>query len=235
MEQKRKLKSLKAILLATSLVLQNPVTSYAKTPAVATEDKTIKDKLSEWGSKFFDWAEKADEKINEEVVDPAKEKASEIELYKQESLWLITDMPSESPDEERNYFFVNKNTPNFKWTYYYDKYGNKVSEDSPNLAKMEIRKMYISLTDTNTVFKIEEWFDYETFTFTINYMDFNKTMPYDGNTEVTYGRFANISDVLPEEYLKEKYSTEDLKEILELINDPDFRLSFADDNLSLTK
>ena len=235
MEQKRKLKSMKAILLATSLVLSNPVTSYAKTPALATEEGTLKDKLSEWGSKFFDWAEKADGKINEEVVDPAKEKVSEIELYKQESLWLITDMPSVSPEKERNYFFVNKNIPNFKWTYYYDKYGNEVSEDSPELAKMEIRKMYVSLTNPEIVFKIEEWFDYETFTFTINYTDFDKALPYDENTNAKYGRFANIGDVLPEEYLKEKYSTEDLKELLELINDPTYELSFTDANLSLKK
>ena len=235
MNKKKIILKSKAILLASSLALSNPVTSYAKTPALATEEGTLKDKLSEWGSKLFDWAGKVDEEINEHVVDPAKEKASEIELYKQESLWLITDMPSVSPEEERNYFFVNKNIPNFKWTYYYDKYGNEVSEDSPELAKMEIRKMYVSLTNSDIAFIIEEWFDYETFTFTINYTDFNKSLPYDENTNAKYGRFANIGDVLPEEYLKEKYSTEDLKELLELINDPTYELSFTDANLSLKK
>ena len=72
-------------------------------------------------------------------------------------------------------------------------------------------------------------------TFTINYTDFDKALPYDENTNAKYGRFANIGDVLPEEYLKEKYSTEDLKELLELINDPTYELSFTDANLSLKK
>ena len=222
MDQKRTLKSMKAILLASCLAVSNPITSYAKAPVATSEEASLKDKLSEWGSKFFDCAEKADEKIN-------------IEWYKQESLWLITDMPGINPEEERNYFFVNKNTPNFKRTYYYDKFGNKVSEDSPDLAIMEIRKKYVSLTDPDIVFKIVERFDYKTFTFTINYLDFDKSKPYEEKTEKTYGRFASLKDVLPESYLKEKYSTKDLKEILELINDPSFSLAFYDNSLSLKK
>ena len=79
MNKKKILLKSKAILLASSLALSNPVTSYAKTPALATEEGTLKDKLSEWGSKLFDWAGKVDEEINEHVVDPAKEKLDEIE------------------------------------------------------------------------------------------------------------------------------------------------------------
>ncbi len=235
MKKKKSLLQLKALLLATSLTVTPPVVTYAKEQESRISDTTWKDKLTEWGKKIVDWSSKVDEKVNENIVNPIKEKASEVEIYKHDSLWLITDMPGTSPEEERNYFFVDQNSPKLKWTFYYDKDGNRVSSNSEEIAKMEIRKMYVSLTDIDTVFLVEEWYDYATCTFTINYVDLDKTKVYETDSDKDYGRFIYIEDIIPEDELKEKYSTDDLIHLLEEINDLSYEIKSEELDLSLKK
>jgi len=204
---------------AKELVLSEKETYFGK-----SKDEW-KEKAKEVGKDIVDWSLKAEEYVNQKAVEPVQEKLSTIEFYKHDSLWLITDKPNKDPNEERNYYFIDKNAPSIKWTFYYDADGNYVSRNSENIVKMEIREMYVSLTDPDVVFKIEKWLDYEHNTFSLNYEDFDSTVFYNEDSEVTYGRFVRIEDIIPLDAVKEKYSMQDLKDILEIINQTDYNLT----------
>ena len=215
----KKYRFFRTAIIAGALSLVNPVIVEAKEKTFFgyTEDQ-LKSSAKLFGSKLYDWCVEVDEVIQEKAVEPIKDTLSDIEIYAHDSLWLVTDMPSENPSEKRHYYFINKNTPSIKASYSYDKYGNKVDNDSPRAIKREQREMYVSLTDLETVFKIEYWLDLKTYQFTLNYQDFDEYRLYDEESDCKYGRFTSIEDIVPEELLKEKYSTKDLKEIEEYLN-----------------
>jgi len=184
-----------------------------------------KDEWKEFANGAFDTLEKVEKKIDEHVVDPAKEKLSEIPIYAQDSLWLITDMPTENPNEARHYYFIDKNTPSIKQTLYFDQNFKRVSKNDSTVCYKKEKEMFVSLTNLEEVFLIESWYDFQTFTFSVNYVDFDQEQIYDSHTSYRYGRFQNISDLIPLSYQKEKYSTKDLQEILKILNDLDYQIS----------
>jgi len=190
--------------------------------------------LSQIGASILEWGENVSSKIEEHVVDPIGGKLSEVEMFSHSSLWLITNMPQENPSEKRHYFFVDKNSPKMKWTFYYDKDGKVVSSRDESIDSIEIREMYVSLTDLEETFKIETWLNQDTKTYTVNYADFSKEKLFDDSSNYKYGRFVNIEDIIPEDKIKEKYSMNDLKEILEIINDVSYEIK-NDTGLSLKK
>lgn len=208
-----------------SLTLSRP--SYAeeeKTYFGNTEEEWL-EKGKKYGTALYDWCSKVDEKINDAVVDPLKEKTSEIPFYKEDSLWLITDIPNKDPEEERHYYFIDKNTPSITSTTSYDKWGKKVDNDSIEAVKREQKEMYVSLTNYEEVFLIRYVMDLERGTYEVNYEDFSFDKMYEEVETLDYGRFVDVKSFIPEDLRKEKYSTKDLKEILDILNDKNYEIT----------
>ena len=228
MKKYKLIKKAGVVVLASVLVV-TPVNASSLDSDKASEE-TLENKLFTWGKKLVDWSSKVDQKINDKVVEPASDKLSEQEVIKHDSLWLITDMPGVDPNIERHYYFVNKNMPSIKWTFYYDKNGNKVSRKSSNKAMMEVREMYVSLTDLDTVYKMESYSSYVDNTFTVNYEYLNDTFVYDSDfgDNYTYGVFEDFDFLLDENEIKEKYSLDDLVKLEEKINDLDLEIKSSD-------
>lgn len=208
-------KTLKTLLfvLCFASLLPNEVEAKEKTANFTIEG------LKEAGKKILDKVVEANEAINEKI--------SEIAFYKQESLWLITDIPNVDPSEERNYYFVDTN-PLVSFgqiTLYYNQYGDKVSKNDPEVTRKVERTMYPYLTiEVEKTFYMEYEYDLVNNTITTNFVDFNEDYFWDSETLATYGRIVDVSKVIPEDMQKSKYSDEDLTEILNIINDPDYEL-----------
>lgn len=215
--QKINKRVIKSILFSLGLIILNPTIVEAK------ESSNV-----DWNSifkKVIDGAEKIDEKINEKIVDPAKDKLGNIDLYAHDSLWLITDIPSTDPSEKRNYFFVDKNTPTIKKTYYYDKYGNSVSKNDPLAVKRIDKELYVSIDNSEETFLIKTEYNLKDFTFKTNFIELDNTTLWNETTDASFGRFADVSLIIPEDRQKEKYDTNDLKEITSILNDCNYDLS----------
>ncbi len=200
--------------LAMGISLSNPLQVKADTFfGKSTEEwETTFKKI---GKKAVEKASEAEDFVNEKMMKPIEEKGSKMELFEPESLWLITDIPEKNPEEERDYYFVINKIPTMKWTFFYDNQGNKVSRNSKDLAKTEIRELYTYLADTDKTFRVETWLDRETGQFTVNYVDFNVDSFYDPLTRSEYGRIVDWESLIPESSRQEKYSDTDLKAILE--------------------
>ncbi len=225
----KKYKLIRGAIFALGFSTLNPVLSYAseKTYFGYTEEE-LKEKAKKYGSELVEWCQEVDQTVQDEVIDPAKEKVSEVPIYKHESLWLITDMPTIDPNEERHYYFIDKNTLSIKKTFFYDQEGKKVDRNSSLANYKEDREMYVSLTNMEDVFKIEYWMNLRTFESSINYIDFDSFKIFDKETTAKYGRFVHIEDIIPEDKIQEKYSTKDLLDILNLINDVNYELNAKD-------
>ncbi len=209
--------------LVGSLSLSNPLVVNASSANPEKESKSI-----------LDYFEQIDEKISG-VTSQVGDAAKEIEMWKPESLWLITTVPNKNPDEQRDYFFVYKEHVKFKWTYYYDEYGHTISSSSTNRAKAEIREMYILSSEEDQRFTMETWLDYQTKTFSLNYIDLDQDYLYDEQTTAEYGRITDFMQLLPPEERKEKYSTKELEYLLnEYFNNMDYSLETTQ-NLTLRK
>lgn len=226
----RKYRLVKAMIFGTVLSLGVlPMTTFAEEKKYSwIHDEDLDEKAKEAGKKIVNWSSEVEQKVNEKLVDPVVEFAQSIPFYHHDSLWLITDIPEANPNEKRNYYFVNKNTPTLKWTFYYNEDGRSISKNADDIAKIEIREMYLSVTNPECVFKTEHWLDCKNGTYTVNYVSLdcdNLYSPVDG---YDYGKFSEIDDMIPENKRKEKYSTEDLKDILDIINDVDYTISQSD-------
>lgn len=149
---------------------------------------------------------------------------NKLPIYKQESLWLITDMPNVDPSEEHNYYFIDKNNVKIKFTTYYDKKGNKVEEEDKTAVRALEQIEYLPITLKDKSFVIRNEYDLENGTVTTNFVDFDMEYCWDEETDLEYGRFVDVSEIIPEDMQKEKYSAYDLSEILEVINDPDYEI-----------
>ena len=229
--KKNNLKRVALYSMLWTLALSRP--SYAeedKTYLGSTEEEWL-EKGKKYGTVFYDWCSKVDEKINEAIVDPIKEKVSEIPLYKEDSLWLITDIPNKNPEEERHYYFIDKNTPTITNTTFYDKWGKKVEEDSLTAVICEQKEMYVSLTNYEEVFLIRFTMDLQTRTYKVNFEDFSFDKMYEEVDTIEYGRFVDVKSLIPKNLRKEKYSIKDLEEILAIINNRNFEIVLEENNL----
>lgn len=182
----------------------------------------LKNKASSVGQDIVDWCENVDNKINENIVDKAKEKVSEIELFSHDSLWLITDTKE---DKERHFYFVNRNTPTIKTTTYFDKWNNPVSKNAVDAVKKREKEMFVSVSNIEEAFVMETYYDFINNRVTSNYVELNEDKTTFLENEGRYGRFVSFDFLLPSDKIKEKYSIEDLKEILELLNNPSYKIS----------
>lgn len=209
--------------LLGTLSLSNPLVVTASSKNAEKEEKGI-----------LDYFEQIDEKISE-IGSQVGDAAKDLEVWDPESLWLITTVPDKSPEEERDYFFVYKEHAKFKWTYYYDEYGHTISSSSNNRSKAEIREMYILSSEEDQHFTMETWLDYQTQTFTLNYIDLDQNYLYDEQTTADYGRITDFTQFLPPEEIKEEYSTKELTRLLdEYFNNMNYSLE-SSQNLTLRK
>lgn len=215
-----KKKVMRALMLSLCIVAVNPSEVEAKeenTSGYSTED--LKDKAKS----FFKWTVNTADDINNKI----NSKLDEVSLYKEESLWLITDMPNVDPSEERHYYFVDKSTKSIVKTFFYDKNGNKVEKNSSKAVRKVETQTYMYTTVSHGVeeeFVIQ--FDYDLIhnTFTTNFVDFGEDYLWDPDLTVEYGRFEDISMIIPEDMRLPKYSDVDLENILKVINDCDYEL-----------
>ncbi len=68
-------------------------------------------------------------------------------------------------------------------------------------------------------------------TFISNFADFNIDYLWEEETPLEYGRIVNISDFIPEDMQKDKYTENDLKAILDVLNNCDYVLTSKSFNL----
>lgn len=208
---------LNALLLALCLCAVYPSQVEAKgTTSITTED--IKNFTKKYVKKSLDIILKANDYVNDYT--------DNITFYKQDSLWLITDTPNVDPNEERNYYFVDTTSRGWPKTTFYNKYGNKVENNSKDaVRKCEVQTYeYLTISGKLETFTIRYDYDLKNGTITSNFADFDTEYYWDEDPSLEYGRFADVSEIIPEEMQKEKYTAYDLSEILEVINDPDYEI-----------
>lgn len=214
--------SLRGALLALCILALNPFEVDAKEKAFNFSTDDLKENAKKVGKDFLD------------TIVEVNEKLSEIPIYKQESLWLVTDIPNKDPSLERHYFFVDVNSLVTRTkTTFFDKEGNVVDKNS-TLASRKLEQelyMYLTFSDVEKTIILEYDYDLINKTYTTNFVDFNEEYTWEENLKVDYGRFVDVSLVIPEELQKTKYSDCDLDEILKVINDCEYKL--IDDALVL--
>ncbi len=203
----------------------------AKESFINYDAEYLKEKAKEYGMKIVDEAEKMDKIINEYIVDPAKDELGNLTLYDEDSLWLVTDIPGVNPSLERHYFFVNKDVPLFKTMTYFDYFGNKVQHNDVSAIRKFEKKIYGSLTDANDTFLVECNYSLQSNIFSNNYILLDADEMWVEHALCDYGVFTDISFIIPEDKRKDKYSTKDLAEIIEIIDDVNYEF----DSLSLER
>lgn len=201
--------------LVGSLSFSHPLVAQA-----SDYNKTKQEWLSKaksLGKKAFDYSLKVEDKVYD--------KMRSLEVYEANKVWLITDEPTVNPEEKRNYYFVNGSFAKGKKTTYYDKYNHKVKDDSSKKAYATIERFYFIGADTEKGFMATDTINYKDYTVTTNYVDFNKDYLYDENLDVTYGRILDWASLLPESEIKETYSLEELRTLLDnYFNNYDYAL-----------
>lgn len=215
-------RTLKAMLLSLCVFAANPMNVSAKESFINYDADDLKEKAKEYGKRIVEEAEKIDQKINDKVVDPAKDKLSDITLYDENSLWLVTDIPGADPSIERHYFFVNKNFPLIKTTTHFDFFGNKVKRDDVSAIRKYEKKLYASLTNADDTFLAECNYSLQSNIFSNNYVFLDTDEMWIENCLTDYGVFNDVSIIIPEDKRKDKYSTKDLEEIIEIVNDVNY-------------
>ena len=219
----------KAILAALSLSILSPTIEVQANETTNTDIQTedTQEKLKELGKRalqfFVETGEKADQK--KEQVEDYMDKTIELNIYKHESLWLITDLPNTNPNEKRHYYFVDKNSPTLKWTTYYDAFGNKVKQNDPTAVRKYEQIRYFAIGDSENRFMIRNDYNLLNNTWTTNYIDFDTEYLWEEETILEFGRFGNMDDIIPKDMQKEKYSNQDLQKILEVINDCEYEMT----------
>lgn len=212
-----KKKIMSALMFALCIVAVNPSEVKAKDENYSKEDlKSLTKGLLKW---TVNTADDINNKINSKI--------DEISLYKEESLWLITDIPNVDPSEERHYYFVDTSTKSIVKTFFYDKNGKKVEKNSSKAVRKLETQTYMYATVSHGVeeeFVIQVDYDLIHNTFTTNFVDFDEDYTWDSDLTLEYGRFENVSEIIPEDMRLPKYSDADLENILEVINDCDYEL-----------
>ena len=230
MSKKEKLQFYRALLIALSLSTSNPSIAYAKDNESANQD------YPSWFNTLIEYSEKAEEIVNENFVNPLINKTDDLREYNIEDLYIVTDMPNTSPSISRHYYFMSNNTIPVKWTYYYNSRKEKVKQDN-NPTYKELRKMYISITNPEVVFRTSEWTNLKTNEVFLDYETWEEdSIIYDENTPAKYIKFTAIEEFLSDADLKRinktnKLSISDIKRIEEYINNPKYSLDF--DNIDI--
>lgn len=218
---KRTIKSLlvaSALSLATTLPVQAKETSKEK-----TQEELLK------GLKTVsEWCEDVGNSITEKVLD----KTQNLKPISYDSLWIITDMPGEDPNEKRHYYIVHKDIylPN---TFFFDAKGNKTEPYDKEATRKYEQISYGSISEVGTSFTIRNDYDLKSNTFTTNFIDFDSTYFYDSSTTAEFDRFTNIFDILPPELQQPTYSSYDILKIAEFLNDYSFEIPTSQYTLSL--
>lgn len=209
-----------ALILASSLVVGTPSLVQAETSKL---------------NKLFNWAESVEEKVYE-YTDPITEKTSDkvqsIEIYKQSSLRVITDIPGIDPSEERSYYLICDTVPGLEKIYYLDEDGNKISRNSGD------KRYKVHQTNKKAVFNGEGPYVEKITTDLLNDIEFTNTLEFTADyyyetnlpMDIEYGYFATLSDIVPEADLKEKYTHAELKELEANLNNLDYELAFTKEN-----
>lgn len=192
--------------LVGTLCFSNPLVVEAKDYS-ETKQEWLK-KAKDLGAKVAEYSSKAEEKVYDTMRN--------FEVYDADKVWLITDTPNIDPNEERHYYFVNGGFSKGKKTTYYDKYNHKVKgSELVRKAYCVVERLYFIGADTDKSFMATETIDYQNETVKENYVDFNKDYLYDDNLDVTYGRIVDWQDLLPESEIKDTYSLEELRSLLD--------------------
>lgn len=212
--KKNRLNALLLVLCMCS-VYSNQVEAKEVT-SITTDD--IKSFTKKYAKKGWDLILQANDYVNEYTDNFA--------VYKQDSLWLITDTPNVNPNEERNYYFIDTSTKGWEKTTFYNKYGNEVEKNSKDaVRKTEVQTYeYLTISGKLETFTIRYEYDLKNGTITSNFADFDTEYYWEEDIPLEYGRFVDVSEIIPEEKQKEKYSAYDLSEILEIINDPEYEI-----------
>ncbi len=155
------------------------------------------------------------------VVEPSYE----VPLFDHNSLWLVTDIPNVDPQDARNYFFVFNKIRFLRSTAFYDKNGNKFLKNDGTAVRKYEQEEYTSVSTLGKNFVIRTDYNLIDQTFISNFADFNIDYLWEEETPLEYGRIVNISDFIPEDMQKDKYTENDLKAILDVLNNCDYVLT----------
>ena len=239
MANKIKKNTYRAMLLALGLSMSNPGVAMARSKF---DDLSFKDVLEI----MFEGAEKAEEHINENYVNPSVKKMDDLWEHNVKDLIIVTDIPNVNPNEKRHYFFVNTKWIHGANTYYYN--ANMVKVKNGEIPRYkEFRKMYFSVTDFEVYYRTEEWTDLSNNKIFLNYEVWNEnSVVYDENTTAKYITFNDITPFLKDEDIEKVQktgylSTYDLKRIEKYINSEQeldvemVNIKEYEDNLKLIK
>ena len=236
MNKKQKLKLTRALLLSISLGIADPAIVYASQNQTSGEEY-----YPDWFNKLIGFSEKAEEVINENLVDPAISTTDQMRTYDLDSLLLISDNPKTY--EDRHMYFINKDALGvIEWNYYYDAY-NRTVKDLTQAVKKENRKSYFSITDPNTFYVPKSYMNLLTGEKTTNYQEWEEPyFVYDDETDKKYIVYKDVASFIPKRYLNaaalnnNKISISELKAIETELNDsrriyPCYKVDFEDENL----
>ncbi len=230
----KKFHVMRGVLLGVAIAASSPTVVKAEETGLTTKvsewwdelttdenKEKAKEKASEIWNGLVDFSREADEKINENVIDPIKEQISSTNMFKKDSLWLI-EKKGELETEESRYFFVNKNIPTIHKIYYYDKYGNEVDESSLEAVTKLDKEMFISVTNvSDDAFLKMIYKDVKTESIYVNFQDY-----VDGNLEYSienaslgefdkqYIRYQDWTELFNLDPTQEKISVDELKDCL---------------------
>ena len=220
---------LKALLFSLCLSSITPIEVSAEEKnyfEFTNEDlKKIADALG--NSKIVRFSEKVNEMIQEKAMEPIIEKIKDINYFKPDSLWLVTDIPNENPNEKRNYYFVYNKICFYKTTTFFDKENNEVDKNNKNAVRKREKALYLSASNPEKTFVMETNYDLVNRTFTTNFVDFNEDYVWEEENQVQYGRFVDILPYIPEELQQDKYDATLLQEIEYILNDCDYKELFG--------
>ena len=197
-------------------------------PVEAKETSKTQEELLKGLKAVSEWCEDVGNSITEKVLD----KTQNLKPISYESLWIITDMPSEDPNEKRHYYLVHKNI-HLSDTSFFDVKGNKTASYDKEATRKYEQISYGSISENGTSFTIRNDYDLKSKTFTTNFIDFDSTYFYEPSTTAEFGRFTNIFDILPPELQQPYYSSYDILKIAEFLNDYSYEIPTSHYTLSL--
>ena len=234
MNKKSLLKKKRGLLVAlgSSLALATPVN--------ASKGEDIENKINDIFQPFVQIDEAIGEFANsdalkdgaKEIKESAQGYINNLVDYNLDTLDIVSFKPNANPTEEREYYFVNSLVPALPKTYYLDIDGNEVnksSEDKRFKVKVSIHHT-ITEDENGSKYNFEEktYQDLVTNETWTNVTKLSKDEPYltDDSDLIEYGLFEDISDVLPEDLVKDEYTLGEVKQLTEYINDVNNDLAF---------
>lgn len=221
-------KIIRTALFALAFSLLSPTYTNAEEEKQTKDEKEeYKENAKQLGKQALDFLIKTND-LKENKIEKGIEiydETVEFNIYKPEDLWLVTDIPNENPSEKRHYYFIDKNPliP-MKWTTYYDNNGNKVSKNDPNVTKIYEQIRYSAIGDSENRLMIRTDKNVMDGTISINYVDFNSDYIWEEEIPIEFGIFKNPNEIIPKDKQKERYSKQDLQEILEILNNLEYEI-----------